>query len=70
MSATIPLIEPLALTIDQAAKLLQVSSRSLARLTASGEIRAARIGRSVRYDRRELLRWLDQAQQPHPQSAG
>jgi excisionase family DNA binding protein len=63
-------IEPLLLTPDQAARLLSVSPRTLARLTAADEIRAVRLGRSVRYDRRELERWVSQAQQPRPSTAG
>jgi excisionase family DNA binding protein len=69
MSATVPL-EPLLVTPEEAARLLSLSPRTLARLTAAGEIRPVRAGRSVRYDRRELERWIEQAQQPRPSNAG
>ena len=54
-------IEPLLLTVRQAAKVLSISERTLWSLTASGEIPAVRFGRSVRYDRIDLRRWIERA---------
>lgn len=45
--------EPL-LTLDEAARLLAVSRRTVERLVDAGRIRPVRIGRSVRVTAREL----------------
>lgn len=45
--------EPL-LTLDEAAKLLQVSRRTVERLVDAGRIRPVRIGRLVRVTMREV----------------
>ena len=42
------------LTYRQAAKILQVSDRSVWTLVKSGELKSARIGRCVRIDPRDL----------------
>ena len=44
-----PATPPLLLTIDQAAELLNLSPRTLRRLTAAGRIRCRKIGSSTRY---------------------
>lgn len=50
---------PALLTAREAAKLLAVCEKTLWALTKSGEIPVVRIGRSVRYDPRDLSRWID-----------
>jgi excisionase family DNA binding protein len=44
---------------DDASKTLAISPRTLWSMTASGEIPAVRIGRSVRYDVADLRKWID-----------
>jgi excisionase family DNA binding protein len=53
--------EPLLLTAAEAAKLLAIGARTLWTLTDRGEIPVVRIGRAVRYDRRDLLAYIDRA---------
>jgi excisionase family DNA binding protein len=54
--------EPLLLTLAEAAKLLAIGERTLWRLTDDGEIPVVRVGRrGVRYDRRDLVAWIDRA---------
>jgi len=58
-------IEPLLLTVRQAAKVLTISERTLWGLTKSGDIPAVRFGRrNVRYIRDDLRRWIDRAKNP------
>jgi len=52
---------PSMLTVRAAAKVLAVSDRTLWTLTDRGEIPAVRIGRSVRYDPRDLTRWIEKS---------
>lgn len=54
-----PPVAPLLLTPPEAAKALRIGRRKLWELTKDGEIRAVRLGRSVRYDPRELQSWVD-----------
>ena len=54
-------VEPMLLTVRQAAKVLSVSERTLFTLTQDGQIRAVRFGRSVRYDPADLRRWIESA---------
>jgi predicted DNA-binding transcriptional regulator AlpA len=55
---------PLLLTPLAAAEALSVSPRTLWGLThPRGPIRPVRIGRSVRYARAELQRWIDTQQE-------
>ena len=49
----------LLLTPAEAADRIRLSRRTLWTLTHRGEIRAIRIGRAVRYDEREIRRWID-----------
>lgn len=51
--------ETLLLKPAAAAKLLSISERTLWSLTNRGEIPCVRIGRSVRYDRRDLADWIN-----------
>ena len=44
--------------IDEIAKLLCVSTRTVRRLTVAGKIPAVRVGRQLRYDVAEVLRAL------------
>jgi len=50
---------PLLLNSRDAAKALAISERTLARLTATGEIPHLRIGRLLRFDLRDLQAWID-----------
>ena len=45
---------------DEAAKALAISPRTLWALANRGEIPCVRIGRSVRYDPRDLQDWIEQ----------
>jgi excisionase family DNA binding protein len=55
-------IEPLLLTVRQAAKVLSISERTLWGLTKSGDIPAVRFGgRNVRYDPADLRAWIEGA---------
>ena len=54
-------IEPMLLTVRQAAKVLSISERTLFTLTQDGQIPAVRFGRSVRYDPADLRRWIEAA---------
>jgi len=49
---------PLLLDVHEAAGALAVSERTLARLTAAGEVPVVRIGRRVLYDRQDLRRFV------------
>ena len=50
---------PLLLRPREAALFLGISERSLWSLGDSGAIPVVRIGRSVRFDRRDLIAWVD-----------
>lgn len=50
---------PLLLKPKAAAHAVQISTRKLAELTSSGDIRAVRIGRSVRYDPADLAAFIE-----------
>ncbi len=58
---TAPTPERLLLKPTEAAALLSVSARTLWSMTAGGEIPAVRVRRCVRYDRRDLLAWIEAA---------
>ena len=49
---------PLLLTPRDTARALAISERTLCALTQRGDIPVVRIGRSVRYDPRDLNEWL------------
>ena len=49
------------MTAKEAAEFLRLGTRKLWELTATRKIRAAKIGRAVRYDRRDLVAYLEQA---------
>ncbi len=52
--------ERLALTAVETAKLLGVSTRHIWKLHAAGQLpQPVRLGRSVRWRRKELLAWLE-----------
>lgn len=59
---------PLLLTPAQASKTLAISPRKLWSLTASRQIKSLRIGRSVRYDPRDLRDYIEAQKQPQQQS--
>jgi len=46
------------LTAKETAKILNISARTLWTLTNNGTIPHIRVGRSIRYDRADLLRWI------------
>ncbi len=50
----------LLLTAAETSKALRLSPRKTWSLTASGELKCLRIGRSVRYDLRDLRSFIDQ----------
>lgn len=55
-------ITPLLLTARQAAKLLNISERTLYARTADKSIAVVRIGnRGIRYDPADLRRWIERA---------
>jgi excisionase family DNA binding protein len=47
------------LTVREAADLLRISERTLFTLTKNHEIPSVRVGRGVRYDERDLARWIE-----------
>jgi excisionase family DNA binding protein len=54
-------MEPMLLLTRQAAKLLNISERTLWTLTNEGKIPCVRVGRSVRYDPNDLRAWIASA---------
>ena len=54
------LAEKLLVDSQTAANMLSIGERSLWSRQASGEIRSIRIGRSVRFDIRDLVAFIDQ----------
>lgn len=55
---------PCLLKPEQAAEFLNVSPRTLWRLTASGDVPVVRLGRTVRYRRQSLSKWIE-SQETH-----
>ena len=51
--------ERLLVDTNEAARMLSIAPRTLWGLTASGDIPCIRIGRSVRYDPRDLRVWIE-----------
>jgi len=51
--------EALLLKSVDAARALQIGTRTLWSLTKRGEVRCIKVGRSVRYDPRDLQTWID-----------
>ena len=54
-------IEPMLLTLREAAKALSVCERTLYALTKAGQLPAVRIGRAVRYDVADLRGYIERA---------
>ena len=50
---------PILLKASEASRLLALSPRKLWELTNRKEIPSVRIGRSLRYDRRDLMAWIE-----------
>ena len=48
------------LTRAEASKMLRISQRKLAEMKASGQIAFVQIGRSVRFDIRDIQNWIDE----------
>lgn len=53
--------ERLAVSVDEAAKMLSVSRRTMAYLVANGTIRSSKIGRCRRISVADLVAFLDQS---------
>jgi excisionase family DNA binding protein len=51
--------EPLLLKVEEAARKLVISPRTLWQLTRDGKIRCVRINRLVRYDLQDLLAYIE-----------
>jgi excisionase family DNA binding protein len=51
--------DALVLTPRQAAAALSISERTLWQLTRDATVRCVRIGRAVRYDRRDLIAFVE-----------
>jgi len=51
----------LLVTAREAAKMLSICEKTLWTLTKNGQIPSVRIGAAVRYDPRDLTRWIDSA---------
>jgi excisionase family DNA binding protein len=51
-------IRPLLVKPQEAAAILSISPRKLARITREGGLRAVKIGRCVRYDPADLADWI------------
>ncbi len=49
---------PEVLTLEQAAEMLQVSTRTIQRLAKKGEMPGRRVGGQWRFDREQLRHWL------------
>lgn len=58
----------LLLRAREAAKALAISQRTLWTLTHHGDIPCVRVGRSIRYDVRDLQAWID-GQKPSARAA-
>ena len=54
-------MEPLLITIDNAADILAVSSRTVRRMLERGELPSVRIGRSIRIPYESLKSWITQS---------
>jgi excisionase family DNA binding protein len=52
-------IMPKILTAREAARVLRISEKTLWSMTKRGDIPAIRCGTSVRYDERDLIRWME-----------
>jgi excisionase family DNA binding protein len=52
-----PTVEPL-LTLPEVARLLRLSEKSIRRMVARRRLPCVRLGRSVRFDAGDVLRWL------------
>jgi excisionase family DNA binding protein len=60
-----PEIEPMWVTYEEAQRLVGLGRTTLWRLVSAGEIKAARVGRAVRLNRRSLDEYLERhATQP------
>ena len=55
---------PEVLTVDQAAKFLQISRAHVYTLINRGEISGHRVGKRLRFTKRQLLTWIEQQGQP------
>lgn len=58
MEQTRPTIERVWLSQKQASEYTGLNRTTLWRAVRDGELRAGRVGRAVRFERRELDRWL------------
>jgi excisionase family DNA binding protein len=56
-------LQPLLVTAREAARMLSLSERTVWGLSKAGELPTVRIGRSVRYDPRDLQAWIERSKQ-------
>ena len=59
MNETTQVPAPLLLDAHAAANALAIGERTLARLTAAGQIPVVQIGRLVRFDPHDLTAWIE-----------
>ncbi len=67
---TDPTVPTLLLTARQAAQALAISERSLWQLTHDGLMPVVRVGRSVRYDPRDLREFIENQKAPSDSVSG
>jgi prophage regulatory protein len=59
--ATVENIEPLLITADQVAVLLQISARTVWRLRSSGKLpKPVEVGGSVRWNGEQMRKWVEE----------
>lgn len=61
MNTPTPAAEPILLTVRETAQTLALCEKSLWNLRRSGRLRAVRIGRAIRFDRRDVLAFVEAA---------
>ena len=49
---------PVLLTLQEVSEMLQVSKHTLYRLTKNGELPSLRVGKSLRYDAKEIYEYM------------
>lgn len=54
---------PSITTTKELADFLKVSESTIHRAVKSGKLKSLKIGRNVRYEREEVIEWLDQKQE-------
>jgi excisionase family DNA binding protein len=54
-------IEPALLRLPEAAQFLALSERTVWQMVADGRLQSVRVGRALRFDRRDLVAFIDAA---------